>query len=179
VLRGGASERDLFWPSVTFFVGVCLVAVSFRSLGWETRSLAGRLQPIVGHVLTSVDDGESCARGGCRPMYRTSVVYDSGHGDRVFSPRWLARYQPGESVEVEHAIGRPGMARMVRAPDLPTGLGTLLTMVCGLGVPALIGGLVMLTKALASGGRPDRRVGLVWLAGLAFTLPLGWFIYWC
>jgi hypothetical protein len=172
-------DRDLFWSSLTFFLGLCMVALSFRNLGWDTRAFAGRLQSTEGHVLTSVDDGEICSKGGgCSPMYKTTVGYDGGHRDRVFSTRWGAHYQPGESVNVEHAIGRSSMARIVLTADLSVGFGTVLTAVCGLGFPVLIGGLVMLVKALVLGGRPDRRVGRMWLVGVGVALPLIWFIYW-
>lgn len=50
VSRGGGTDRDLFVPSLVLFVGLCLIVVSFRNLGWETRALAGRLQPTVGQV---------------------------------------------------------------------------------------------------------------------------------
>ncbi len=180
--RGEAARPDgddLFRPSLALFVGLCLVAVSFRNLGWDTRAMTGRLQPAIGHVLTSVDDGEICAKGGgCRPMYRTTVAYDGDDGRQVFSIRWAARYRPGEPVNVQHAIGRPGMARIALTADFSGGLGTVLTVLCGLGYPVFVGALVMLLRGLIRGGRPDRRVTVVWLTGLAVASPLFWFVYW-
>jgi hypothetical protein len=179
VSRGAATQRDLFWSSLAFFLGMCLVAVSFRNLGWESRALAGRLQTTVGHVLASVDDGEICGKGGgCSRMYRTTVAYESGQGVRVFSARWGTQYQPGEPVDVEHAVGRSGMARMARTADFSVGFGTVLTVVCGLGFPLLFGASVTLVRALVLGERPDRRVGLVWLVGVGVALPLIGFLYW-
>lgn len=172
-------DRDLFTPSLFFVLSVCLVAVAFRNLGWDTRAFAGRLRSTAGHVLMSVDDGVACTKGGgCSPMYRTTVGYDGRHGERVFSMRWGKRYAPGESVTVEHAIGRPDMARIFLTADLSGGLGSVLTTLCGLAYPVLFGSLIMLMRALVLGARPDRRVVLVWLLGASVATPLVWLLYW-
>ena len=137
-----------------------LLLFFFRNLGWETRAWFDRLATTDGVVVASTYCDTLCTKGGgCRPLYETRVdFHDDRGGSHTFVTHWVATYAPGATVPVEYARGRPSLARIPLTSDVQNTVLGFLTFVAGLGLPLLVGALVVSVGELRAA---FRHVGLL------------------
>ncbi len=186
--RSFPSRTLVAWSAVGH-VAVLLLLFFFRNLGWETRAWFGRLSTTDGVVVASTYCDTLCTKaGGCRPLYETRVdFHDDGGGSHTFVTHWVAEYAPGARVPVEYSRGRPSLARIRLTSDVENTFLGLLSFAAGLGLPLLVGALVVSVCELRRAafrhvGLPVVLRGLSYLAvnllALAANAVLAAFLYW-
>ncbi len=191
-VRRNDPSRTLVAASAALHLGLLLVLLLFRNLGWDTRSWLHRMANANGVVAESTYFTTRCHKGGsCQPVYETRVAFTDRTGvSRTFRTHWVVKYDRGAAVMVEYSLGRPSLARIQLTSDDPGWVMSLLTGVAGLGLPLFIGSSVVFFQACAGllgrgGGLMQPISGLavvsyitLFVLALVVEATLGIYLYW-
>jgi hypothetical protein len=181
--------KTLVRVSIGWHISLILCLIVLEAIGWDTHAWFGRLGQAEGVILESTYWSEICGKL-CQPVYRSEVAFTDGGGrSRRFHIRWVEQFKPGKGVTVEYFIGRASQARIRNTADMTGWIWMVLSGLCGLGFPAIIGCTVVacqelhtLWKKRALAPRPSRNSVLGYLAMSALALlaeaTLALYLYW-
>ena len=183
--------KTLFRVSIAWHTSLILCLIVLKAIGWDTHAWFGRLGQADGVVIESTYSSEVCGKTGlCQPVYRSEIAFTDGGGrSRRFHTRWVEQFKPGKEVTVEYFIGRASQARIRNTADMTGWIWMVLSGLCGLGFPAIIGCTVVacqelhtLWKKRALTPRPSRSAVFGYLAMSVLSLlaeaTLGLYLYW-